>query len=858
MKLIQAIVKREIVGYFSTPTGYVFLSLFVFLSAMAAFWQEKFFATNLANLDQLNRFFPYLLVFFVPAISMTLWAEEKKQGTEDLLLTLPAEDWQIVIGKYLAAVGIYTVALLFSLSHVVVLAWLGNPDPGLMITTYIGYWLMGSALLAVAMTASLLTDNLTVAFLLGGVFCGVLVFLDSAGAITSGGLQRIAERMSVAEQFRDLARGVITPNAVLYFVVLAGVALYANIVLLGRRRWPTGKNAPAYRVHYAIRVIALLAILGAVTTLTGRSRMRIDATSEKIHSLAPETLALLRGLDPRNPVFITAYLSPEVPKSYVDARNNLSGVLREIGAAAPNGAVVTRIVETLKYSPQAREAQDRFNIRPFRVPVTEEGAQTINEIFLGIAFSCGSEEFVIPVFDRGLPPEYEIMRSIRVVSRAKRRKVGILTTPAKLFGGFDFQSRQQSQDWSIITDLKKQYEVQQVSPDADYPADLDALLVALPSSLQQPQVDRLHEYVKSGRNVLLLLDPLPGFNPELTPTANLQPLLQTIGLNWQPNRVAWDSYNPHPQLKTLPKEFVFAGSKSFNPKEAVTSGLQEVVLVYPGVLTVRADAQNTVTPLIETTNESGAVRYEDLVQRTMFGGMAMNPDLPHKPDGSTRILAARATGKVNAIVVADSDIMGEQFFELRRRGVENLNFDNVTFTLNAVDQLAGDSSFIELRKRRPRHRTLEKVEQQTSKFEAQRLKDTQQAEAQAELRLKEAQDRLNRSVREVEARDDLDEQAKQIMISNLQAVENRRLQVARTTIEDEKQRQIEAARADMDSAIRGIQNTIKVLAVALPPVPALVLFLVMSVRRIRRERTGIPVDRLVSEGEANPGEEAAQ
>jgi ABC-2 type transport system permease protein len=844
MNIIQAIVKREIIGYFSTPTGYVFISLFVFLSAMAAFWQEKFFATNLANLDQLNRFFPYLLVFFVPAISMSLWAEEKKQGTEDLLLTLPAADWQIVLGKYLAAVGIYTVALLFSLSHIFVLRWLGNPDPGLMVTTYIGYWLMGSALLAVAMIASMLTDNLTVAFILGGLFCAVFVFLESAGAILTGGLQRIAERLSVAQQFSDLARGVITPNAVLYFIVLAAVALYVNVVLLGRRRWPSGSNAPAYRFHYAVRVICLLAILGAVTTLAGRSRMRIDATSEQIHSLAPETLSLLKGLDPANPVFITAYLSPEVPKSYVDARNNLAGVLREIGAASGE-RVNTKIVETLKYTPQAREAQERYNIRPFKIPVTEEGSQSINEIFLGLAFACGSEEFVIPAFDRGLPPEYEIMRSIRVVSRAKRRKVGILTTPAKLFGGFDFQSRQQSQDWSIITDLKKQYEVTQVSPDADYPADLDALLAVLPSSMPQPQVDRLHEYVKSGKSVLLMLDPLPGFNAELTPTANMQPLLQTIGIGWQPNRVAWDSYNPHPQLKTLPKEFIFAGPKSFNAKESISSGLQEIVMVYPGVLTIRSDAQNAVVPLIETTTESGAVKYDDLVQRSMFG-MAMNQDLEHKPDGNKRILAIRASGKINAVVVADSDVIGEQFFELRRRGVENLNFDNVTFAINAVDQLAGDTSFIELRKRRPRHRTLEKVEQQTRTFEAQRLKDTQQAEALAEQRLKEAQDRLNRSVREVEARQDLDDQAKQIMISNLQAVENRRLQVARTTIDDEKQRQIEAARADMDSAIRGIQNTIKVLAVALPPIPAIVLFFVMSIRRIRRERIGIPVDRLVN------------
>ena len=296
----------------------------------------------------------------------------------------------------------------------------------------------------------------------------------------------------------------------------------------------------------------------------------------------------MQGLDPKNPVFIQAYLSPEVPKSYVDARNNLAGTLREISAYGGQ-AVNTKITETLKYTPQAREAQDRWGIRPFKVPASEEGARSINEIFMGVAFTSGGEEFVIPAFDRGLPPEYEIMRSIRVVSRAKRRKVGVLSTPARLFGGFDFQTKSQTQEWSIVSELKKQYQVSEVSADADYPADLDALVVALPGSLEAAQVERLTEYVKSGKAVLLLLDPLPAFNLELAPTANLGPLLKALGVTWQATQVVWDNYNPHPQLKTLPKEFIFAGPKSFAPKEVVTSGLQEVVFLYPGALSARSD-----------------------------------------------------------------------------------------------------------------------------------------------------------------------------------------------------------------------------------------------------------------------------
>ncbi|HLY17786.1 MAG TPA: Gldg family protein [Bryobacteraceae bacterium] len=862
-RIISAILQRELASYFATPTGYVFITLFVFLSAMAAFWQERFFATNLANLDQLNRFFPYLLIFLVPAISMSLWSEEKKQGTDELLFTLPATDLQIVLGKYLAALAIYSVALLFSVSHIIVLCWLGSPDPGLMFSTYLGYWLMGAALLTVGMLASALTDNLTVAFILGAVFCSVPVFLSSAGAIVTGGPQHLAEKLSVVEQFRDLSTGVITLAPLVYFASFAAATLYLNVILLGRRRWVTGPKAPFMRGHLVARAAALAVIVASLTLLASGARSRLDVTSEQIHSLSPETQTLLRSIDRRQPVLIQAYFSPDVPRSFVEARSGLVAMLGEFQAVS-GGGVNAKIIETVKYSPQAREAQERFGIKPFRVPATEESARSMNEIFLGLAFTRGSQEFVIPFFDRGLPAEYELMRSIRVVSRARRKKIGILNTPAKLFGGVDFQSRAQAQEWSIVAELRKQYEVAQVTPDVDYPDDLDALIAATPSALTQPQADRLAAYVRRGRPTLLLVDPMPAFNLDLSPQepaasgpfaqaapaapkTNLRPLMDLLGVSWQTNRIAWDNYNPHPQLKTLPKEVVFV-AKGFNQKDPITAGLQEVVLLYPGVLKSQGGAP--FVPLLSTSPDSGTDRWDQLVERSLFG-VAINQDLPHTPDEGNHVLAARIQGKgsagpLNAVVIADADLMSEQFFELRRRGIENLNFDNVTFLLNCVDQLAGDPSFIALRKRRPRQRTLEAVEARTRTYEAQRLRESQTAEVLADERLKEAQARLDFSVRQVQQRADLDDQTKEVMIANLRTAENRRLDVARANIDDEKQRQIEDSRAEMENSIRGIQNTIKLMAVALPPIPAFIVFVIVSVRRLRRERIGVPVDRLVS------------
>ncbi len=867
-RVIAAVFKREFTSYFRNPTGYVFITLFVFLSAVAAFWQEDFFLNNLANLDQLNEYFPYLLVFLAPAITMGLWAEERKQGTDELLLTLPADDASLVVGKYLAALGIYSVALIFSLSHVVVLLFLGSPDLGLMVSTYLGYWLMGAALLALGLLASQLTDNLTIAYILGALLCAVPVFLHHAGVLLSGHARRLAEDLSVVGQFHDLARGVVSASSVVYFLLLALGVLYLCVQLAGRQRWPARPRAPKMAIHVTFRGLAVFAIVASATVLAGRLGGRVDVTSEKIHSLAPETVALIENLDPRKPVFIRAYFSREVPRSYIEVRRNLIDFLTEFSALGRD-KIFVRIINTEKYSPEAREARELYGIEPHEVSAAEGGGAAADEIFLGLVFTCAGEEFVIPFFDRGLPVEYELMRSIRVVSRAERRKVGILDTKAHLFGRFDFEAKRQYQDWSIIPELKKQYEVVRVPPGSDYPEDLDVLIAVLPNTLERAELHRLAGYIQTGKPVLVALDPLPAFNLDLSPAAaegpqspfstaprtvpvNLTPLLNALGIEWQKDRIVWDSYNPHPQLRQLPEEVLFISPASgaemaFQPAEEMTAGLQEVVLLYSGA--IKGKEGTEFTPLMMTSPDSGLLRWSQLVRRTIFGATLVR-GLTHKPDEESYVVAARVRREgdkpVNAVVVMDVDMFGEQFFELRRRGIENLTFDNVTFILNAVDELAGDRSFIALRKRRPKHRTLEAVEARTRVYEEERIKKTEEAQAIAEKRLAEARARLEAAIEAIRRRPDLDEQAREIMIANVRRTEERRLEVARANIEDERDRQIENARISMEASVRRIQNTIKLLAVGLPPIPVLIVLIFVSLRKLRRERLRIAADRMVS------------
>jgi ABC-2 type transport system permease protein len=862
--VIQTIFRRNFLSYFSSPTGYVFIAVFVALSAVFAFWRDVFFTNNLADLDPLNKVFPYLLLFFVPAVAMAIWAEERKQGTDELLLTLPATDLEIVLGKYLSALGIYSVALLFSLTNVIVLMFLGHPDMGVMIGNYMGYWFLGGGLLSVAMVASLLTSSQTVAFILGALFCAVPVFLGKVGNIVSGRLEGWLEGIGIDAAFDDLASGVVSLRAVFYFISLTALFLYVNLILLGRRHTEKGEAW----LHFSARAVSIMVIGIAIGILAVRAGGRVDLTSERLHTLTEPTRDILRKIDASRPVFIQAYVSPSVPEGYVEQRENLLGLLREY-AGIGGDRIRLRIVDTERYSPEARLAEDQFGIKPESVRQNAEGEEDAEAIYMGVALTCGVEEVVIPFVHRGLSVEYELTRSIGTVSGARRRKIGVANTDARLFGGLDFQTMSSNNGWQILSELKKQYEVSQVGLDAPIVEKMDALIVAQVSSLTQPQMNTLMAYLKQGGAALLFDDPFPQFNPRLCPgepkqnpnqgfrgmmppppgepKGDLAKFYSEIGLLFPSEMITWDTYNPHPKLKMAPREYLFIGPDRFNASEAITQGLQEMVMLHAGEVKQQGSLPLTFTPLLSTTRVSGAVLKSQLFQQTFLGTQRVEP--PYRPRNQEITLAARVKGSIasapaptgqppanssnlNYIFVADLDCISDLFFQLRSDAPEGLNFDNVTFVLNCVDVLAGDESYVALRKRRPKHRTLEKFEDLTKIHNEKMLEETKGAEETATKERDAAQARFDAKVEELRKRTDLDERRKELEVRNLQEVENKRLQASIREVDERKKLAIERSKGTMKQSVSSIKKNIRNLAVFLAPIPALIMGLYMFTRRM--------------------------
>lgn len=885
--IVAALMRRDLRMYFSNPSGYVFLTLFILLSAAAAFWQDRFFLNNLANLDQLNDLFPYILLFFIPALTMSVWAEERKLGTDELLLTLPATDLEIVLGKYAAVLGVYGAALALSLSHALVLLFLGSPDWGLLFANYLGYALLGAALAAVGMAASLLTSISTIGFILGAGGAALVLLPGVLAETFSPRLAQLLEPISAAAHFAEFGRGVLPLTSILYFLALAGFFLYLNVLLVGRRHWPQSADGYRMSTHHAVRAVSVaLALLSAIVLLS-RLGFRLDTTAERLHSLSAETRELLRSLPDDRPVFVQAYLSPEVPEPLVQTRATLTSVLREMESVS-GGRVQVRIQDTESFTEAAREAREMFGIAPRQISNVSSARTGISDVFMGVAFTCAAEEQVIPFFDRGLPVEYELARSVRVVANTEKHRIGVISKELRIFGGLNFDSMQNSPEWSVVEELRKQYEVVEIQPNTRIEEEVDGLLVVLPSTLADDEMDNVMDFIRGGVPALLLVDPLPVVNialapsapagggqnpfmqqgqPPPTPKGDVASFLAGLGISWDPGSIVWDAYNPHPDLGHLPPEVVFLGEGNGNPevfaeRSPASAGLQQVVLLYPGHFDPLAGGGTAeFTPLLATGDISGRFPYFRMVEESFFGPSQLNRNLPHRPDPLQYVVAAEArtyrppeeTGaegedeaaaeparadSTRVIAIADLDFISEQFFELRRIGPANLNFDNVSFFLNAMDVLVGDESFVALRNRRVRHRTLERVEARVLQFTEQRAAEEDAAERRAEDALLTAQDRLDRRVAEVEERDDLDSQAKQIMARNLQEVENRRFSVLEANINAEKEAEIRASEERMERQLRRIQGGIRTMAVLLPPIPVFLLGVYTFVRRRRAEKEG--------------------
>ncbi len=238
MRAVVNVMRRELAGYFSTPVAWVFIVIFLVMSGVFTFYIGNFYERGSSDLDPFFQFHPWLYLFLVPAISMRLWAEERRSGTIELLLTLPLTTAQAVVGKFLAAWLFIGLALLLTFPVWITVNYLGTPDNGVIVAGYIGSWLMAGGFLAIGSCMSALTRNQVVAFILSGVVCfafllsGLPMVMDLFSGWAPQALLDAIAGFSFLAHFSTISRGVIDLRDLVYFALVIVFWLLATTIVL--------------------------------------------------------------------------------------------------------------------------------------------------------------------------------------------------------------------------------------------------------------------------------------------------------------------------------------------------------------------------------------------------------------------------------------------------------------------------------------------------------------------------------------------------------------------------------------------------------------------------------------------------
>ncbi|MCP5365214.1 MAG: ABC transporter permease subunit [Hyphomicrobiales bacterium] len=242
MHSVSVVIKRELAGYFSTPVAYVFIVIFLAFSAALTFYVGGFFQRQTASLETFFMFHPWLFLILIPAVAMRLWAEERKSGTIELLMTLPLKTTAAVVGKFFAAWVFIAVALVLTTPMWVTVNVLGNPDNGVIVSSYLGSLLTAGAFLAIGSCMSAVTRSQVVAFILAATVCflftmsGVELVLETVRALAPPALVDVVASLSFMSHFQMMTKGAIDARDIVFFVSMIVLWLFATVIVVNANK----------------------------------------------------------------------------------------------------------------------------------------------------------------------------------------------------------------------------------------------------------------------------------------------------------------------------------------------------------------------------------------------------------------------------------------------------------------------------------------------------------------------------------------------------------------------------------------------------------------------------------------------
>jgi ABC-type transport system involved in multi-copper enzyme maturation permease subunit len=561
MRNILTITKRELFAFFTSLIGYIYLIVFLVFSV--GLYVTPFFLRPEADMRAFFSNVPLLLCVFIPAVTMRTWAEDRKENTYELLLTFPMRASQLALGKYLANFIFYLIALACTWTVPVMLAWLGNPDNGVLVSGYLGLVLLGMLFLAIGQFASgLVKDQITSFVIALGLCFGIYLVgtqffaanivstLESVLPFLAGmPLETILSRtIGVIDHYEAFARGVVDLSDVLYFAIWIALFLTLNVLFID------GRSRPRARTAFTVScVVAALIGMASNYLLTDTSFGRFDLTEDKIHTVPDAAGEILAELPA--PVTVNVYMSPEqeMPTGMKDLQRNVVDKLEEL-AIISGGQLEYNVIplsvsefyaeleqereETLatpaaetagddaeaagEPDDEARSIERRMldkGIEPISVQALAQGEMTSKQVYssIGIAYRDKAEEIIPAVLPQLLPElDYQILRTVLRLSREEPPVVAMVAPDSDIPPEVRQMYQQMGQPLPQTPDpyqgvmqilQAEDFRVRRVelTQDSPLPEDFDVLLVISPSSLSERQLWELNRAIHSGKPAILAI-----------------------------------------------------------------------------------------------------------------------------------------------------------------------------------------------------------------------------------------------------------------------------------------------------------------------------------------------------------------
>lgn len=694
MSPIRAVARRELKALFDLPTAYILLVVFIGVNNFLFFRQVDLY--GVASLRPMLDLLPWLLLFFVPAVTMRALAEDVRSGTLEVVLAQPITELQLLLGKYLGQVLFLWIALGVTLLIPLGL-WIGaRLEVGVVLAQYVGSALLVAGLAGVGVWASSVTRNQITAFIVGVavMFVLVLVGLDPLLVGLPAALGTIAASLGVLAHFTQIARGAIDLRDALYFATLAAVFLsLAYWALMRRKLSPHRADARRLRIGTAVTVAALV-----VLNLFGRYiGGRLDLTPGKTLTLSRATKQLLARLP--DLVTVKLFASSALPPEVAYVKRDVDDLLRDYRAAG-HGKVRLVILDPTSDSAAARQAQS-LGIPPVQFNVVGQTSLQVKQGYLGIAVQYANEARQIPLVRRTNDLEYRLTSFIRDLTRATKPAVAWIAATPPAYGGPPPPSFS-----NLRQDMERSYTVHEVSLAGDTALGQDVRVVVLvgnPDSLPPAQLEPLSRFLAQGGSALVMADGMTR-SPRM-PMASARAvawnaLLKPYGVSIQSDMV-YDLASNEPV--SMPSQFgqvivsyplwLHALSTRATAVNAELSGL---FLPWASSIDTTGARAGTVTPLFLTSKAAGVQREQsvlspeqdfprtDLAPRIL--AVAVNPRGAAARAGSGADLDTRR-GRV--VVVGDEDFASDRYAQNEPT--------NAVFVQNAVDWLAQDDALIAIR-----------------------------------------------------------------------------------------------------------------------------------------------------------------